>query len=200
MDSIEEYLVNFGTYPPVCLAELPKKSGIYIFIQSIGNSHPYQYIGHAGNLLERVKQHLCEDSGTFTGNKKAVILNLDKLTAVGYFVTENVIDWPNNIEKPPRRKNDSEEKYEKKCRKCIAEALEEIAKKNDDFAPVLNDRNECSNKAQELIKDKMMLRELNDLLETEISIIELPDGNSLYKENMKLKDEIEKLKSKKISR
>ena len=194
---LEEYLPDeFTMYPPSCLSEIPQKSGIYLLIQDLSSrSHPYQYIGHAGDLRERLKQHLCEDSGTFTGEKKAVVLKPEKLTDVAYFVTEDFLDWPESVPKPKKKKDKSQEKYEKECRKIVAEALEDMAKRHPKFTPVLNDRNNPSKKANELLHCPPFVKKLEQILENKPSSITLPSARGLYKENKELRKKISVLES-----
>ena len=194
---LDEFLPDeFTMYPPSCLSEIPKKSGIYLLIQDLSaQSHPYQYIGHAGDLRERLKQHLCEDSGTFTGEKKAVVLKPEKLTDVAYFVTEDFVKWPKSVSKPENKKKKPEDKYEKQCRKIIAEALEDIAKRHPTFSPVLNDRNNPSKKAIELLNCPPFVKILEQILDNNPITISLPSARGLYKENKELKKRISVLES-----
>ena len=142
-----------------------------------------------------MKQHLCEDSGTFTGGKKAVVLRPEKLTNVGYFVTENLVEWPKSVPKPKKKKDKSQDKYEKECRKIIAEALEDMAKKHQKLSPVLNDRNPPSKKAVELLNCSSFVETLEEILDEEPNKINLPSALGLYKENEKLKKRISDLES-----
>lgn len=196
---LEEYLPDeFKTYPSKSLSSIPAMSGIYFLIQDLpGSSHKYQYVGHAGDLKERLKQHLCEDTGTFTGEKKAVVLRPEKLTAIGYVVTEGKISWPDEIQLPPRNPNDGQKKYDKKCRKLVAESLEILAKKSEVYSPVLNDRGKMSKKAIELYACESFKQTMNNLLLSEFHSIQLPSAYGLYLENQKLKVEIQSLKKQK---
>ena len=193
---LEEYLPDeFKTYPSKSLSSIPAMSGIYFLIQDTpGSSHKYQYVGHAGDLKERLKQHLCEDTGTFTGEKKAVVLRPEKLTAIGYVVTEGKITWPDEIQLPPRNPNDGQEKYDKKCRKLIAESLEILAKKSEVYSPVLNDRGKMSKKAIELYEFEPFKQIIHALLTKDLQLVQLPSAHGLYFENIKLKKEIKSLR------
>jgi hypothetical protein len=197
---LEDYLPDeFKTYPSKSLSSVPAMSGIYFLIQDTpGSSHRYQYVGHAGDLKERLKQHLCEDTGTFTGEKKAVVLRPEKLTSIGYVVTEGKITWPAKIQLPPRNPNDGQEKYDKKCRKLIAESLEILAKNSEVYSPVLNDRGKVSKKARELYDFEPFKQAIQYLLTRDFHSVQLPSAHGLYLENEKLKEKIQSLSKNKM--
>ena len=196
-DGLKDFLPDdFTMYPSSCLDSIPRKPGIYILIQILSQharSHKYQYIGHGGDLKERLKQHLCEDSGTFTGEKKAVVLNPGKLTDVGYFEIPDDIEWPSDVDKPQRKEGVSQKKYKKKYEKIMAEALEELAKNHPIYSPVLNDKLNASNKALELLQNKKFRERLERVLQGELNKIPLPSAKGLYEENTELKNRINDL-------
>lgn len=196
-DGLEEFLPDdFNMYPASCFDSVPTRPGIYILIQIISKdakSHPYQYIGHGGDLKERLKQHLCEDSGTFTGEKKAVVLNPGKLTEVGLFEVPADLEWPSSVEKPTKMSGDDDKKYLKRCGKVMAEALEELAKNHSIYSPVLNDRGRVTKKAKALLGDEEFKSKLEKILEGELTRISLPSARALYEENKALKARLELL-------
>ena len=184
-------------YPSSDIADVPKKPGIYVLIQRIirSSAHPYQYVGHAGDLKKRLKQHLVEDTGTTNSTKKAVHLQMNRLTNFGIIPTDQV-SWPENVERPLKRKNETEGEYIGRCSKIIAEAAEEICKNHESYSPVFHDRSKPKTTPQLLINDKEFKQEINSLLVNGFREFDLSTFPGLSLQVHKLKQENKNLKQK----
>ena len=81
------------------IAQVPKKPGVYSLVRSVKNqnSTEWVYTGMSGNLRDRVGQHLTQQSGTYSGNKNAASINLERLTHVRWWDCSH-IPWPSDIE------------------------------------------------------------------------------------------------------
>jgi len=146
-------------------------------------------------LKKRLKQHLVEVTATTSGTKNAVTLNLERLTNVGYIVTTE-LEWPKDVDLPPRKPNEKEGKYQGRLNKSIAEAVEEMCKNDQRYVPVFHDRSLPKATAMRLTKSPTFKREAKKLLNRGFTEIALPTMNGLTKRVIELEKENALLKEK----
>ena len=74
------------------LEGIPETHGVYSLVRKIKNqrSTPWVYTGLSNDLLMRVKTHLTQQTGTYSGNKNAASIMLDRLTNVRWWDISNI--------------------------------------------------------------------------------------------------------------
>ena len=124
------------------LEGIPETHGVYSLVRKIKNqrSTPWVYTGLSNDLLMRVKTHLTQQTGTYSGNKNAASIMLDRLTNVRWWDISH-IEWPEDV---PTEYIDSKKQVKvakkgtKAWKQFLAGGAEIIIKKR--FPPMLDDQ------------------------------------------------------------
>ena len=124
------------------LEGIPDTHGVYSLVRMVKNqrSTPWVYTGLSNDLLMRVKTHLTQQTGTYSGNKNAASIMLDRLTHVRWWDISN-IKWPADV---PLEYTDSNKrimpvkKGTKAWRQFLAGGAEILIKRR--FPPMLDDQ------------------------------------------------------------
>lgn len=154
------------------IAQVPKKPGVYSLVRSVKNqnSTEWVYTGMSGNLRDRVGQHLTQQSGTYSGNKNAASINLERLTHVRWWDCSH-IPWPSDIEQ-------MEPGNEKVWKQAIAGAAEIIIKKR--HPPMLDDQAKPKGLSPEVAKSTEFQHQIEKIIEG-YSELELPSLENLHR-------------------
>ena len=124
------------------LEGIPETHGVYSLVRKIKNqrSTPWVYTGLSNDLLMRVKTHLTQQTGTYSGNKNAASIMLDRLTNVRWWDISH-IEWPEDVTTEYIDSNKQvkvAKKGTKAWKQFLAGGAEIIIKKR--FPPMLDDQ------------------------------------------------------------
>ena len=124
------------------LEGIPETHGVYSLVRKIKNqrSTPWVYTGLSNDLLMRVKTHLTQQTGTYSGNKNAASIMLDRLTNVRWWDISH-IEWPEDVTTEyidSKKQAKVAKKGTKAWKQFLAGGAEIIIKKR--FPPMLDDQ------------------------------------------------------------
>ena len=124
------------------LEGIPESHGVYSLVRKIKNqrSTPWVYTGLSNDLLMRVKTHLTQQTGTYSGNKNAASIMLDRLTNVRWWDISH-IEWPEDVTTEyidSKKQVKVVKKGTKAWKQFLAGGAEIIIKKR--FPPMLDDQ------------------------------------------------------------
>ena len=124
------------------LEGIPETHGVYSLVRKIKNqrSTPWVYTGLSNDLLMRVKTHLTQQTGTYSGNKNAASIMLDRLTNVRWWDISH-IEWPEDVTTEyidSKKQVKVAKKGTKAWKQFLAGGAEIIIKKR--FPPMLDDQ------------------------------------------------------------
>ena len=124
------------------LEGIPESHGVYSLVRKIKNqrSTPWVYTGLSNDLLMRVKTHLTQQTGTYSGNKNAASIMLDRLTNVRWWDISH-IEWPEDVTTEyidSKKQVKVAKKGTKAWKQFLAGGAEIIIKKR--FPPMLDDQ------------------------------------------------------------
>ena len=165
------------------LEGIPTNHGVYSLVRNVKNqkSTPWIYTGLSNDLLMRVKTHLTQQTGTYSGNKNAASIMLDRLTNVRWWDCSH-IEWPTDVSREytdGRGNKKIAKKGSKDWKKFIAGGAEILIKKR--FPPMLDDQAKPKKLALLVSQSPIFQAEIDKIIEN-WNEIDLP---SL--ENLKLK-------------
>jgi hypothetical protein len=129
------------------------------------------YTGMSGNLRDRVGEHLVQQTGTYSGNKNAASVNLERLTHVRWWDCSH-IEWPSDVTKPEPKKGSKEWKQ------AIAGGAEIIVKNR--YPPMLDDQAKPRGLAPDVAKSPKFQEEIEKII-GKYSETELPSLENLHR-------------------
>ena len=153
-----------GIYTGSDLAAIPNEPGAYALVSFNPRASQKKvkvvYIGHCGGgtsgLKKRLKQHLIELTGTWTNGKHAVIIDVDQVDVVYYWLSKPLSTYAQGG-----------------SLKVIAEAIEIIAKQK--YQPVMiTDTKSPTKEAVTLSKNPQFLKAAKEHLDENRESLELP--------------------------
>lgn len=163
---------------------IPSVIGVYSLIREVPKQQKHRewiYTGMSGNLKTRVGEHLKEQTGTYSGNKNAASLNLERLTNVRWWNLSN-LEWPNDVENRYINKKGEHVKVDIENKKewvlAIAGGAEIIIKRR--FPPMLDDQSKPKGMALELSKSHDFISKIENIME-DYSELELPSQENLHR-------------------
>jgi len=164
------------------IARVPKKPGVYSLVRSVKNQSTTEwvYTGMSGNLRERVGQHLLQQTGTYSGNKNAASVNLERLTHVRWWDISH-IDWPDDVTTEyvdSKKQVKVAKKGEKDWKQFLAGAAEIIIKNR--YPPMIDDQAKPKGLAPDVAKSPKFQEEIEKIIE-KYSETELPSLENLHR-------------------
>ena len=169
-----------GIYTGSDLAAIPKKPGAYALVslnpRASRNKEQILYIGHSGGsgLKARLKQHLVELTGTWTNGKHAVIIDVNQVDVVYYWLAKPLNTYAQGSSD-----------------KVIAEAIEKIAKEK--YQPMITDSSPPSQAAVDLSNNPRFLKAAKKHLDENRESLELPSRANLIQSISKLQEKLDDL-------
>ena len=172
------------------LEGIPETHGVYSLVRKIKNqkSTPWVYTGLSNDLLMRVKTHLTQQTGTYSGNKNAASIMLDRLTNVRWWDISH-IEWPEDVTTEyidSKKQVKVAKKGTKAWKQFLAGGTEVIIKKR--FPPMLDDQAKPKKLALLISQSPKFQEEIEKIIDNweEISLPALENLN-LEINNLKLR-------------
>ena len=169
-----------GIYTGSDLADIPKKPGAYALVslnpRASRNNEQILYIGHSGEsgLKSRLKQHLVELTGTWTNGKHAVIIDVNQVDVVYYWLAKPLNTYAQG-----------------NSDKVIAEAIEIIAKEK--YQPMITDSSSPSQAAVDLSNNPRFLKTAKEHLDENQNSLPLPSRANIIHSISKLQGKLDDL-------
>jgi hypothetical protein len=163
------------------LEGIPESHGVYSLVRKIKNqrSTPWVYTGLSNDLLMRVKTHLTQQTGTYSGNKNAASIMLDRLTNVRWWDISH-IEWPEDVTTEyidSKKQVKVAKKGTKAWKQFLAGGAEIIIKKR--FPPMLDDQAKPKKLALLISQSPIFQEEIQKIIDNweEISLPSLENLN-----------------------
>ena len=173
------------------ISGVPRVMGVYSLVRKIPKAKTTEWIytGMSGGLRNRVAEHLTEQTGTYSGNKNAASLNLERLTHVRWWDCSN-LKWPSDVSPEYTDKQGNRKRAEKGNKQwvtAIAGGAEIIIKNR--FPPMLDDQANPKGLAFQVAKSPEFIANVEEILEN-YSQIELPSPEMLHRRIKELEERI----------